>query len=705
MTGLDLESFLLILRADLGAWALLIVGSLMLALLVWVGWGSRRAIRRGLALSVAAHAGLVLGGSNLSVAPRLFDPRATEPKAREHIRQIKVSPVPLATPSDLPEAGGGLEAPSRPNDPPRLAASRAIDRLDAPVELEHRRLEPPRPDQALAAIDAADFDPIQPPAPPSLETTTPTSAPLPTLGEPDERPLSPLPTLAAAAPDAPSDLADPENLAATALPAPASEGAAEPPAPAPGPTSILADSRLGSRPTRPTLAPEPRSSEVIPPESPVPLAMATPRPAPSPRPSPALADLAGPQASGRAALTEVPRIYRSRLDADRSAQAERGGASAASEQAVERALDWLARHQDADGRWDGGTARYADGEVVKGDDDFTAHCPPGEVCFGECAYWEADTGLTGLALLAYLGAGYTHKEGKYAATITKGLNFLMSQQKPDGDLRGVSTTVGMYCHAMATLALCEAYALSLDDRLRVRAERAVGFLARSRAEDGQAWRYAPRAPIGDTSILGWVVMALKSAREVGIPIANQASLEKGATVWLDRVAAGKNRGLGRYQPWEEPTPTMTAEAWVCRQFLGIGGPGPSSSEAAAHLLEHESDRGDTNVYYWYYATLAMYQHGGQPWRQWNDRLRDRLVDLQRKSGHQAGSWDPDDSVYGARGGRIYCTALATLSLEVYYRYLRLYDEPSLAEDEPEPTGGALSVPALRGPTADDSKPR
>lgn len=705
MTGLNLESFLLMLRADLGGWALLIVGSLMLALLVWVGWGSRKAIRRGLALSIAAHAGLVLGGSNIPVAPRLFNPRASEAaKAREHIRQIKVSPVPLATPSDLPEAGGGLEISTNPNDPPRSVASRAIDRLDAPIALEHRRLAPTRPDQPLAAADAPDFDAIQPPSLPPMETTTPAALPPLAAGEPDERPATPSPVTAFAAPDAPSDLAEIESPAPPELP-PASEESAKPPAPAPGPTAILADSRLRSRPPRPSLAPEARSTDILPTEKPVPLAMATPRPAPSPRPAPALADLDGPSESGRAALTEVPRIYRSRLDADRSARAERGGATAASEQAVERALDWLARHQDADGRWDGGTARYADGGVVKGDDDFTAHCPPGEVCFGECAYWEADTGLTGLALLTYLGAGYTHKEGKYAATITKGLNFLMSQQKPDGDLRGVSTTVGMYCHAMATLALCEAYALSLDERLRTRAERAVGFLARSRAEDGQAWRYAPRASIGDTSILGWVVMALKSAREVGIPIANQASLEKGATVWLDRVAAGKNKGLARYQPWEEPTPTMTAEAWVCRQFLGIGGPGSSSSEAAAHLLEHESDRGDTNVYYWYYATLAMYQHGGQPWRQWNDRLRDRLVDLQRKSGHQAGSWDPDDSIYGARGGRIYCTALAALSLEVYYRYLRLYDEPSLAEDENDPTGDELSPPSLLGPASDDSKGR
>ena len=143
---------------------------------------------------------------------------------------------------------------------------------------------------------------------------------------------------------------------------------------------------------------------------------------------------------------------------------------------------------------------------------------------------------------------------------------------------------------------------------------------------------------------------------------------------------------------------MTAEAWVCRQFLGAGGPGASSTEAAAYLLQHESDKGDSNFYYWYYGTLAMYQHGGQPWTRWNARIRDRVVKLQRSTGHPSGSWDPDESIYGARGGRIYCTALAALTLEVYYRYLRLYDKPNLpaeggkAGEEPGP---ALEAPAPR----------
>ena len=256
--------------------------------------------------------------------------------------------------------------------------------------------------------------------------------------------------------------------------------------------------------------------------------------------SPGLAAL-GDRAGGQN-LVEIPKIYQPRLEPDRSRRAQRIGASAASELAVERALDWLSRHQDDDGRWDGGIARYEDGTAVKGDDDFTAHCPAGETCFGECAYWEADTALTGLALLTFLGAGYTHNEGRYAEVVGRGLDFLIAQQKPDGDLRGRSQVVGMYCHAMATLALCEAFALTGDDRLRGPAERAVAFLVRGRARDGMAWRYAPGAPVGDTSILGWVVMGLKSAKEVGIPIPGEPAVRRGTLLWLEKVATGSVEG-------------------------------------------------------------------------------------------------------------------------------------------------------------------
>ena len=680
MTGLDLESFLLLLRADLGTWALLGLGSLVLLLGVWLAWGSREALRKCLVLSVAAHAGLALYGSTIPSVFRSLAAGSRDTAERPHIRQVRVATVPEAGGPSTPSRLAALGTASSPATEERQVLSAATpDIVTSPVRLNDSRLKMVRP-PGTHGEDILNLAPVTSSFPDRVEIARATPMPSLPLGGATPEPRG-QGTASISAPPLPAAAIVP-TAAELALVAPETKPRVRAPARAAGSEVLsvlpLTDLRRDSTSRRGS-ASTPAPAATVSLAQPIPVTRAMPAGGRGGGGLElALADLTGP-ASGRN-LSEVPRFYRSRLDANRSAQAQRSGASAASEQAVESALDWLARHQDADGRWDGGTARYEDGTAVQGDDDFTVHCPAGQTCFGECSYWEADTALTGLALLTYLGAGYTHKDGKFATTVGKGLDFLVEQQKPDGDLRGPSKAVGMYCHAMATLALCEAYALSLDDRYRDPAQKAVGFLVRGRARDGQAWRYLPGAPVGDTSILGWVVMALKSAREIGLDVSGQAELSRGTMVWLDRVATGSDKGLARYQPWEPVTATMTAEAWVCRQFLGVGGPGASSTEAAAYLIQRESDKGDSNFYYWYYGTLALYQHGGPPWTRWNDRLRDRIVGLQRKSGHQSGSWDPDDSMYGARGGRIYCTTLGALTLEVYYRYLRLYDKPNLPAD-------------------------
>ncbi len=806
MTGLDLESFLQLLRADFGAWASLGLVVLVLGLMTWTSWGSRRALRKCLVLSIAAHLGLVLYGSTFPIVQAVIrddsssaielppvhvqladgtkaeSSDATGPDGRPSRsvavwdragdaakivenaikpRPINATPKPSeARPSPMkaiapeavvldvnppsPTSPTAPEAPAAavaatvaPGDPSDVAVS-ATPRPAAtgPVEVigTSGRVKPDR-------VVATTPDPIAMPG----RSATPADLAAPTL----ELPTTPIPTTSKPSTQpATVAMADPGEVAAPKVSArpvatvpdvvvlpsasgtrtrsrpdgalPANRDVARSTTPlAPTSTTLVPPSLdmpiavASARPTAGEVAPPSiASAEAAPTEQPAmrrPMAVADPketlpegnvrrqsRPGRDPtlvamndrRPEPAMpATLPRvapsgmpslPAIAGATGLTrppaDVPAVYRSRLDPNRFAIAQRSGATRESEQAVERALDWLRRHQDPDGRWDGGTAKYKDGTVADGDDDYTAHCPPGDVCFGECYYWEADTALTGLALLAYLGAGYTHLDGQHAETVASGLEFLKMSQKPDGDLRGRSQAVGMYCHTMATLALCEAYALTGDPKLRAPVEKAVAFLVKSRARDGLAWRYAPGASQGDTSILGWVVMVLKSAQEVGIPI--QSNTKTGIVAWLKKVSTGPAGGLAKYQPGEKVTPTMTAEAWVCRQFLEVGGPGASSNEAADYLLRSAPGRDEYNVYYWYYGTLAMYQHGGEGWTQWNAQVRDQIIRRQRPKGHAVGSWDPDESPYGTHGGRIYCTALATLSLEVYYRYLRLYDAPA-----------------------------
>jgi hypothetical protein len=813
MTGLNLEAFLHLLRADLGAWMSLAVVVLVLALMTWTSWGSQRALRKCLVLSVVVHMGLVLYGSTLPTFFVAGEKTVETEEAKDSIREIRVAPwVEKSEEGSVASADGRTPKRVALWDRPRdsLAWTEPFLRPDRtepqspeivrPKDDEGPALanpevapevnppEPPRPERRsqlpvgtdpllnplrVAPGDPAELpkvvmtDPLESDVPAVLQTpidrqlrpdhlraTEPSTEVTPSRTEPIELPQAPMleppptTTVLEARPGSPArsptDLSpaasidpDPEpivvdrsNSAARSTldvplvipgdsdlrrrirrPAAAKVNSATTTAASPtnqprsagvnslDPTTSASSGDRGTLKSSPTSASElflpdtdvrnrtrtnrqptgpsgliggaPARSA----EAPLPFALAhvTPR-GPS-----SLATNRAPL--GARSLADVPAVYRSRLDPNRSALAQRAGASPASEQAVERSLDWLVRHQDADGRWNGGSSdTLIPGLEAESRESFTIHCPPGEICFGECSYAEADAALTGLALLAYLGAGYTHMEGKYSEPVRKGLRYLLLLQKADGDLRGRSEQVGLYCHSMAALAICEAYAMTGDERLRQPVERAVDFLLKAQATDGLAWRYRPRDRIGDTSILGWVVLVLRSAKVVGLSV--PAKIESGAVTWLHEVSAGQAGGLAKYQPFPSKpvTPTMTAEAWVCRQLLNIGGPGPASTEAGEYLLTHGPDRDPYNLYYWYYGTLAMYQHGGVAWSRWNGQVRDQLVSRQRTTGHAVGSWDPDDDdQYGVRGGRIYSTALATLTLEVYYRYLRFYDEPGPAQ--------------------------
>jgi hypothetical protein len=730
MTGLNLETFLRILRADLGAWVSLGIVLAILAVMTWTSWGSKRALRKCLFLSIAAHVGLLVYGSSSPEIRKAFrlDPPSKKPPQSE--RPVRITPVvaersmtgPESRPTrkvedwDLDRGPMVMAEPGRVVAPPTPASKSSLTRNE-PEPLATPSVAPEV--QTAAPSFVAPARPVEsgPSGPPAVAEGDPSevAAPVAAAAEPLDVPPpsmsrprtgltglgSPRPAPGRAQPPTPG-LPDPPRLDLSApkvaLPAeklpsesskadePVTSSADLDPGPPVVPSPVVTPAPAGSSPD-PAIRRAPRPNREVPSGANVPAPIRTAGGSTSPGLARVIptgpSSVSGlPRPTFRRSLSDVPPVYRSRLDPNRTALAQRAGATLASEQAVERALDWLARHQDADGRWDGGTARFRDGSVAQDDDSFTIHCPAGEVCFGECYYWEADTALTGLSLLAYLGAGYTHLDGKYASVVGKGLEFLLRSQKDDGDLRGSSLAVGMYCHSMATLALCEALALTGDSRLRPPVEKAAAFLIRSRAVDGLAWRYTPGAPSGDTSILGWAVMALKSARTVGIPI--PPDTQAGVLGWLKRVSKGKDGGLAFYNletSGTKVTPTMTAEAWACRQFLEVGGPGPASEEAAAYLLENGSDRGKYNIYYLYYGTLAMYQHGGNAWSSWNARVRDDVVARQRDKGHMAGSWDPDDSPYGTKGGRIYGTALATLTLEVYYRFLRLYEPtppPSVA---------------------------
>ena len=337
------------------------------------------------------------------------------------------------------------------------------------------------------------------------------------------------------------------------------------------------------------------------------------------------------------------------------------------EAAVSRGLRWMAMHQNNNGSWSlNGFNRAGD-------------------CNGRCnahGNVNTDPGATSLALLPFLGAGQTHLVGNYQSQVGSALRYLISIQKEDGDLRGNSNAnSGMYAHGQATLVLCEAFKMTGDELLRAPAQKAINFLVDAQHESG-GWRYRPayedKNQVPDTSVLGWQILSLHSAKAAYLDVPDSAL--KLATFYLDSAQSGQHGGLYCYDPKGglAPKASMTAEGLLCRMMLGWKLDNPGMQEGIGFLLKnHLPSSGTNNVYYWYYATQMMHHVGGHPWETWNLEIRDLLVGLQDKEGHQAGSWPPSIDEHGGQGGRVYTTAFATAILEVYYRHAPLFRQIEL----------------------------
>lgn len=357
--------------------------------------------------------------------------------------------------------------------------------------------------------------------------------------------------------------------------------------------------------------------------------------------------------------TSVPETYQLRAIERRSEIARKNGGNEASEQAVERSLKWLAEHQEPAGFWDADA--YGAGQVGVDEEGVNR----------QYAGKTADAGITALALLAFLGAGHTTDEGPHTDNVNRAIDWLIANQRDDGFLApGAAHFEQMYCHGMATYALAEAYGMQANrenSRIRRPLEKAVLYIAAQQGDDG-GWRYV-KGQEGDMSMFGWQLMALKSAEIAGLTMP-PAARTKMVRFLKDR-SLGESNGLAAYRKTLKPTPPMTAEALFCKQMLGMTRSNPASIEAVTYLLQNAPKRSELNYYYWYYGTLAMYQFGGTAWERWNAALRDLLIAEQIKTGPDAGSWAPKDT-WGPYGGRVYSTAIATLSLEVYYRFLPLY---------------------------------
>jgi hypothetical protein len=365
----------------------------------------------------------------------------------------------------------------------------------------------------------------------------------------------------------------------------------------------------------------------------------------------------------------------------RKAMLAHGGGTVHTERAVTAALIWLANHQEYDGHWSLQT--------------YTQKCTD-KTCTGTGSV-SADAGATAMGLLPFLAAGQTHMtKGPYKEKILKGVRWLISHQQADGNLAKGAQQM-MYSHGLATIALCEAYGLTADKQVGMAAQGAVNFvLAAQNTADG-GWRYNPKDP-GDTSVVGWQLMALKSAHMAGLNVSG--SVFSGTSKWLDSVAVHDGTEYS-YQPGNPSSNTMTSVGLLCRQYLGAKRDNPMLTGGMSYLMAHLPDDTLPNIYYWYYATQVMHNMSGYEWDTWNRKMRDLLVHSQVRNIDACanGSWAPDKDAWGKFGGRLMTTSLSTLTLEIYYRYLPLFKADAAGGD-----GGGAAPPAKGGKAGDAPGP-
>jgi hypothetical protein len=365
----------------------------------------------------------------------------------------------------------------------------------------------------------------------------------------------------------------------------------------------------------------------------------------------------------------------------------RGKPATKTEEAIEYGLEFLARIQLPDGSWS--FTNFKQGYEGAGRGSINS-----------------DTAATGLVLMAFLGAGYDHFDARYETVVRKGLDYLLTNQKESGELyvardKFANETTRFYSHGIASIALCEAYGLTSDTKLREPAQRALDFLIREQAKPRGGWRYSrvsdrkekypkeddkkrdARAE-SDISVTGWAMMALKSGKISQLKVPDEA-FER-IEVFLSKAQVSPQDGSQYiYNPFSlerrGTNPTVTSVGLLMRRYLGWNRKNKDLVRGADYLMANlpavgTPDNPKRDTYYWYYATQVMRHMEGEHWRTWKERLMPMLRESQITEGKFAGSWSPTSPVpdkWARHGGRIYVTAMNLLSLEVDYRLIKIHD--------------------------------
>ena len=294
------------------------------------------------------------------------------------------------------------------------------------------------------------------------------------------------------------------------------------------------------------------------------------------------------------------------------------------ERAIENGLQYLLKHQNADGSWGG---RYK-------------------------------PACTSLALMAFMLKGYFPDEGQHGERLSKAVGFLTEQANATGGYMGVN----MYEHGLGTLALSEVWGTSKREEVRDVLKKAVGVILRAQSPQG-GWRYQPRPIDADISVTVMQIVALSSAKEAGIQVPSRV-IER-AVRYVKGLQVRTVGGFGYQHPGD---PGFARSAAGVMSLLMAGERESKEVQLGLdYLRRYPATKFNMSDYYFYahyYAIQAMYQAGESYYQEWYPKVRDAMLAKQHKDGSWGGNGEEGDSTYA--------TSMAILTLGVPYRYLPIY---------------------------------
>jgi hypothetical protein len=323
------------------------------------------------------------------------------------------------------------------------------------------------------------------------------------------------------------------------------------------------------------------------------------------------------------------------------------------DKAIERAISYLARTQQADGCW------LSQGSGGK------------------------SPAATSLAVMAFLAAGHVPGEGKYGPNVEKGIQWVMRCQQPNGVFAtDQAPHQMMYHHGISTLMLAEVAGMTdgeLAAEARRKLEKAVAVILKAQRTGGDArggWRYSLSSKEdSDISVTGWQLMALRGAKNLGCDVPS-AVIDR--AVEFIRRCQDKNSGGFMYMPRNGVTVACTGTSVLALELCGKDlHHSPEALRGGAYLLRDNNLPSWNQPYFFYgvyYGAQATFQLGGNYWSVYRPRLHKVLLEKQE----QDGSWSGPGSDQGF--GRAYCTSMAVLALAVDYRFLPIYQRSEESTD-------------------------